>query len=333
MGPRSRSSLALIALAVFFAASARAQPVSPASQPSSQPASQSIDPHRVRAKEHFDRAETQYRLGNFAAALADYQAALRLRRHPSIVFNIAQCYRQLKNRERAIFFYKLFLADWERLNPGTRAPYQNEVERYVLALKEEMRRAEADRRERERRAERLRLERMRSGVGPRPALLRVERITVARAQILIDGIARAVTPVYDAIEVKPGRRRIEVDAPGKLPWSQELELVAGRETRLPVELQAIPRKSRGWLASGVLCSILAAGAEATAVYFYLRANEHFKGTQPFDDDRRFVTLGHAAAGTLAAAAVASFVLYGVSGRLRSERPKHGTSLGLAAWSF
>ena len=65
-------------------------------------------------REHFRRAQAAYRTGHFKEALAEYEAALKAKHHPVIVFNIAQCHRQLRHYDKALFFYKLYLSELPR---------------------------------------------------------------------------------------------------------------------------------------------------------------------------------------------------------------------------
>jgi tetratricopeptide (TPR) repeat protein len=51
-----------------------------------------------------------FNLGKFADALTDYQAAYEAKPLPGFLFNIAQCYRNMGNYERARFFYRRYLA-------------------------------------------------------------------------------------------------------------------------------------------------------------------------------------------------------------------------------
>jgi tetratricopeptide (TPR) repeat protein len=67
------------------------------------------------ARERFQKAEMSFNLGRFDDALADYQAAYQAKPLPAFLFNIAQCYRNLGNYERAQFFYRRYLA----LDPHT----------------------------------------------------------------------------------------------------------------------------------------------------------------------------------------------------------------------
>jgi tetratricopeptide (TPR) repeat protein len=62
------------------------------------------------ARALFQRAEMAFNLGKFSDALTDYQAAYQAKPLPGFLFNIAQCYRNMGNYERARFFYRRYLA-------------------------------------------------------------------------------------------------------------------------------------------------------------------------------------------------------------------------------
>ena len=66
---------------------------------------------RARARARFDEAQLDYKLGRFDEALEGYRSAYELVAHPDLLFNIGQCYRQMGNCERALFFYRQFLED------------------------------------------------------------------------------------------------------------------------------------------------------------------------------------------------------------------------------
>jgi tetratricopeptide (TPR) repeat protein len=68
-----------------------------------------------QARERFQKAEMSFNLGRFSEALADYQAAYEAKPLPALLFNIAQCYRNMQSYERARFFFRRYLA----LDPKT----------------------------------------------------------------------------------------------------------------------------------------------------------------------------------------------------------------------
>src|SRR6267154_2713843 len=84
----------------------------------------SIDDEK-QARSLYERAEKSFDLGRFAEALADYQSAYEAKPLPGFLFNIAQCYRNVGNFERARFFFRRYLA----LDPH--APNHRRVEELI----------------------------------------------------------------------------------------------------------------------------------------------------------------------------------------------------------
>ena len=288
----------------------------------------------AKAKAAFMKAEVQYRLGNFNEALGLYQESLSLVRRPSVLFNIGQCYRQLKQPERALFYYKLFLADWDREHPGEPPPQLTEVQGHIAALTEQVRELErrkaalAEQQQREaqeqlrlqqeqQRLERLRLEKTRPAVTPM-GRLRLEGLTAAGAAVVIDGVHKATTPVLGALELPAGRHTVRVAAAGFYSWTGEVQVTADHETQMAVELRPLPRRNRLWLGSAITALVLVAGAETGAVLYTVAANGHYRDTPTFNHDARLARDWHIVAGCVGALAVTSFVLYLVSGR----KPRH-----------
>lgn len=67
------------------------------------------------ARAHFQRAEKAFNLGKFDDALKSYEAAFEAKPLPGFLFNMAQCYRNLGDPDRAIFFFQRYLS----LDPET----------------------------------------------------------------------------------------------------------------------------------------------------------------------------------------------------------------------
>jgi hypothetical protein len=75
-----------------------------------------------------------YKAGRIRQALAAFEAAAKLVKRTSLLFNIAQCHRKLGQAKQAIGFYNAYLASWQRRSPQKRAPYLDEVEKHLAAL-------------------------------------------------------------------------------------------------------------------------------------------------------------------------------------------------------
>ena len=284
-------------------------------------------------KEEFRKGEVQYRLGNFLGALTHYQAALKIARRPALYFNIAHCYRQINEPERALFFYRLFLSSWRLKNSKRpRPPNYQEVRVHIkkLAAEVRIRKEEAvsarlmKRREKEQRQ--LAQEKRRREQSQRKsqvsARVEVKGIRVNGAKVLVDGVFRGQSPIKQPIEVVPGRRSVRVEAGGHLPWEEEIEVRAGELAVVQVSLKLQPHRSAFWLASTLTSLALAGGAEAMAIVFTMNANEHYQGTPPFEQDRNLAIVGHCLAGAFAALSITSLVLYIKSGRAEPESDLH-----------
>ena len=61
------------------------------------------------AKEAFEAANAEYALGHYTQALAKFELAFTLKQVPGLLFNIAQCHRQLKQFELAATTYRSFI--------------------------------------------------------------------------------------------------------------------------------------------------------------------------------------------------------------------------------
>src|SRR5262245_49644213 len=61
-----------------------------------------------KARAHVTASQQAYNLGNFDEALKELEEAYKLKPVPGLLFNIAQCHRQLHNYERAAFYYNAY---------------------------------------------------------------------------------------------------------------------------------------------------------------------------------------------------------------------------------
>lgn len=62
------------------------------------------------AKARYEKGLRHYNLGHFDEAVEHFEGAYELSGKPELLFNIAQCQRQLGNTERALFLYRRYLA-------------------------------------------------------------------------------------------------------------------------------------------------------------------------------------------------------------------------------
>src|SRR5262245_58294103 len=84
--------------------------------------------NKKKALELYDKAKIQYDLGHWKQAIELWVQAYETYNAPEFLFNIAQAYRQDGNCERALFFYRRYLAT----RPN--APNRAEVEGFMKEL-------------------------------------------------------------------------------------------------------------------------------------------------------------------------------------------------------
>jgi tetratricopeptide (TPR) repeat protein len=83
---------------------------------------------RDKAKAEYAEAVRRYDLNEFRAALLHFKQAYLEYEEPSFLFNIAQCHRQLGDKQQAVLFYRSYL----RKVPD--APNADEVHRLISSL-------------------------------------------------------------------------------------------------------------------------------------------------------------------------------------------------------
>ena len=98
----------LTAAMLFASATALAAPPAPATA-------------RAQARAQVKKGQLDYKLARFGEALQDYSRAYELYPAPALLFNLGQCHRNLKNYERAIFFFEGYLREQTKIDPDQRA--------------------------------------------------------------------------------------------------------------------------------------------------------------------------------------------------------------------
>lgn len=271
-----------------------------------------------QSKELFEAARAEYRARRYQQALELFSEALKLTWRPSIVLNMAQCYRRLGNDEAALAHYRDYLAQWPRYAPGEAPPFETEVRRHIAALSAKL--------ERRRRASEAR-----SGPAVRaaPAPVTVEAWQVATpsvattgegelwlvglpsgAWVRVDGELRAQASETELrLTLLPGQRDVTVQAEGFAPWRRTLLIVAGQQQRERVALRVLRAPGRFWLVAGIGGAALALTAETLALVYTAKANRRVRGSPIFDDYRTRAIASHLAAGLFAATSALSWWLY------------------------
>jgi tetratricopeptide (TPR) repeat protein len=89
-------------------------------------AAESGDPKA--AGRHYRKGTTEYNIGHFENAIAEFEKAYAISPQPILLYNIAQSHRQLGNHERALFFYRRYLEG------APNAPNRADIERRMHEL-------------------------------------------------------------------------------------------------------------------------------------------------------------------------------------------------------
>ena len=143
------------------------------------------------ANEAYREGQRQYELNNFPTALEHFKQAYTLYDEPALLYNIAQCYRQLGDDEKANQFYKSYL----RKVPD--APNRDEVARLIAALDKSSaeKRAAAEKQKAE--AERLAQQRAQTETAERRAhAAELEAEATAKRRALERQEPRPSVPAY-----------------------------------------------------------------------------------------------------------------------------------------
>ena len=181
---------------------------------------------KAALKHYFEKATKHYQLGEFKDALEDYKAAYRIRRDGSFLYNIAQCFRQLKQWEESKREYEAFL----RESPNT--PKRPEVERLIAQMEDEIQRLKAQAAPTD-------------VVQPAPEPTKPDKVIVAPG-----------TPE----PTRPGVEKVLVAAPE--PGKPDVQKVIITPAPEPAAVEA--PKSRWWIPVVVVAGALVVGGAITA---------------------------------------------------------------------
>lgn len=216
------------------------------------------------AKIHFDKAQTAYKLGKYAEAIREYEAAYRAMPDAAFLFNIAQSHRQqyrldrrTKHLQKALTLYKSYLREMPL------APNKETVQKIIEELKSLLTAVE-DQTQDEKKKARI--------------MLRGDQ--AQGAQVTIDDKVAGTIPL--SLEVEPGVHLVKVTKEGHEPWSTSVNVEPGGKLDLPVMLQRTtptdgtrqtetPVYKKWWFWT-IIGAVAVAGA-GTGIYFATRGDE------------------------------------------------------------
>lgn len=157
---------------------------------------------RALAKQHFEAGVAAYEAQRYADALSQFQEAYRIKPHPVVRVNMANCYDRLGKPVPAIFHFEKFL---EESDPN--AAQRQEVTAALRAL--------------------------RAKVGEVTL-----RIAPEGAIVTIDGGERRQAPIPELVRLEAGAHVIEVAASGYKTHKRDFALQGGQAIELAITLEA-----------------------------------------------------------------------------------------------
>jgi len=298
-------------------------------------ATQSLDA-KAKAQTLLKHGAQHYQRGEFADALAEFEAAYASFPSPKLLLNIGQCHRELGHVAESVQAFERFLAEAE--NPPSR-------------MSAEARQA---------------IEELAAQVGK----LRIE-CAIADAEVRIDGKKVGIAPIEGLLPVSPGRHQLTASQQGHSRATSDVDVAAGtvgtvvlnpaalrdtgkragtRDDALIVSRRPVDKPEKGWMlgrtwtwvATGSAV-VLAGGATAAGLVMQSKFDSldrrcgRSSGSQyPGCSSSDFATLdawkntANVLWGLSAAAAVTAGVLFYVEGRRVEVSPTVGPQLGLAA---
>jgi hypothetical protein len=188
-------AMSIVLCSALVAAQVRAQPATTSGTSANE------DEQKAQAKQRFEQAVTDYDAERYEQALANFQEAYRLRPHPLVNVNIANCYDKLNKPLQAIFHFERFL----------------ESEAGAPAQRHEVAAA---------------LERLRKRVGQ--LLL---RISPDGATVMIDQGDQRRTPILEPIPLEAGHHMIQVRLPGYRTLQRNVTVDGGSTFELSLSLE------------------------------------------------------------------------------------------------
>lgn len=163
------------------------------------------------ARADYAAARILYEDGDYAGAFTKLESAYLASQDPRLLWNMAACDKELRHYANVLVLLERYLREAESLiTPEEREATRQLVETVQAFVNE------------------LDL-----------------RVRPDGAEVSIDGVARATTPIAQPLRVDMGKRKLSVRKEGFLPYETELDLAGGQ--RLELEVQLEPERHEGTL--------------------------------------------------------------------------------------
>jgi hypothetical protein len=165
------------------------------------------------AKRHFAQGVALYNDGNFNGALAEFEAAYKIKQSPSVLYNIGLTEKSLFHYNEAIESLQEYLAKDKKAGKDQ----QKQVQQLISEMK-------------------ALLAEVTTNVIPDGATIKLDDRTIGQAPMKPYGIAA-------------GNHNLEVSAEGYKPQKKELAISAGQPQTLNFKLEIIPKSGRAHITS------------------------------------------------------------------------------------
>jgi hypothetical protein len=243
-----------------------------------------------------------------SGAVLSYTESLRHARWPATVFNIAQCHRQLQHYRKAIFFYGLFLSEWERVYPGKVLANRAKVNIHIENMKAKLAEAKAAEKRRQAEAKRETMKMPSSAPTRFSGKLRLLGIQGKRPIVFING-KREMKAIGQDLSLAAGRHQIWIRDKDYLRWSTEVVILPGETTTTNVTQKPVPKRKVGWLIGSIAGGVVAVGGIAIAMVYHNLAGDHIRGTRSEKADINVMTGGFVVAAAALTASAAGLYFY------------------------
>jgi len=160
------------------------------------------------AKRHFAQGVALYNDGNFNAALAEFDAAYKLKQSPSVLYNIGLTQKSLFHYNEAIDSLQEYVAKDKKIKPDQ----QKQVQQLISEM-------------------RALLAQVTVNVIPDGAVIKLDDRAIGQAPMKPYGIAA-------------GNHKIDISAEGYKPQGKDILVTAGQPQTLNFKLEAIPKSGK-----------------------------------------------------------------------------------------
>lgn len=250
------------------------------------------------ARSHFLSGQSYYRQGRYADAIREFEEAQRLSPKPHFLFNIAQAYEKWGKLERAIEYLERALQMPEVPNKLTLQEHLRQLRQRLAA----------------------------SAV----------KVTCNEpgATVTVDGKKVGVTPLKQAIALRPGEYEVKVTKAKHMSYSTYVTVIAGRVARVKATLRRVQDPVRGlgedagydysdplprkrvwtWVLAGTAGAFAVAAGVTGGLALSRAGDAPASEGDEADSARTLALVSDISTGVAAAAAVGAVVLFFLEGR-------------------